>query len=186
MRGFLQRRLVQPLLQLLRLGITPEKIALSLAFGMVLGTFPVLGSTTILCTLAVFLFGLNFPAIQIVNYFVYPVQLALLVPLLRAGRILFRAAPLPFKLADILAMIRTSPGAAIRVLWIATLHAIVAWLIVAVPMILILNAVFRPAVRRLARGLSALRRPGAAPGRLSAPEDAARAIAITSEGSGKL
>jgi uncharacterized protein (DUF2062 family) len=184
MRGFLQRRLVQPLLQLLRMGITPEKIALSLAFGMVLGTFPVLGSTTILCTLAVFLFGLNCPAIQIVNYFVYPVQLALLVPLLRAGRILFRAAPLPFKLADILTMIRVSPGGAIRVLWIATLHAIVAWLIAAVPMILLLNAVLRPAVRRLARGLGALRRPGDAHS-VCAPEDAGRAIATTSEGSGK-
>jgi|HubBroStandDraft_1064217.scaffolds.fasta_scaffold181924_2 uncharacterized protein (DUF2062 family) len=185
MRGFLQRRLVQPLLQLLRMGITPEKIALSLAFGMVLGTFPVLGSTTILCTLAVFLFGLNFPAIQIVNYFVYPVQLALLVPLLRAGRILFRAAPLTFKLADILAMIRVSPGGAIRVLWIATLHAIVAWLIVAAPMILLLNAVLRPAVRRLASGLGALKRSGAAHG-ARAPEDAAGAIATTTEGSGKI
>src|SRR5580658_936648 len=185
MRGFLQRRLVQPLLQLLRMGITPEKIALSLAFGLVLGTFPVLGSTTILCTLAVFLLGLNFPAIQIVNYFVYPLQLALLVPLLRAGRILFRAAPLPFKLADILAMIRTSPGSAIRVLWIATLHAIVAWLIVAAPMILLLNAVLRPAVRRLASGLGALKRSGAAHG-ARAPEDAAGAIATTTEGSGKI
>jgi uncharacterized protein (DUF2062 family) len=185
MREFLQRRLVQPLLQLLRMGITPEKIALSLAFGLVLGTFPVLGSTTILCTLAVFLLGLNFPAIQIVNYFVYPLQLALLVPLLRAGRILFRAAPLPFKLADILAMIRTSPGSAIRVLWIATLHAIVTWLIAAVPMILLLNAMMRPAVRRLASGLGALKRAGAAHG-VSAPEDAAGAIATTTEGSGKI
>jgi uncharacterized protein (DUF2062 family) len=185
MREFLQRRLVQPLLQLLRMGITPEKIALSLAFGLVLGTFPVLGSTTILCTLAVFLFGLNFPAIQIVNYFVYPVQLALLVPLLRAGRILFRAAPLPFKLADILAMIRVSPGSAIRVLWIATLHAIVAWLIVALPMILLFNAALRPAVRRLASGLGAIKRASAAHG-VSAPEDSAGAIATTTEGSGKI
>jgi hypothetical protein len=133
----------------------------------------------------VFLFGLNFPAIQIVNYFVYPVQLALLVPLLRAGRILFRAAPLTFKLADILAMIRVSPGGAIRVLWIATLHAIVAWLIVAAPMILLLNAVLRPAVRRLASGLGALKRSGAAHG-ARAPEDAAGAIATTTEGSGKI
>jgi uncharacterized protein (DUF2062 family) len=184
MRKFLQRRLVQPLMQLLRMGITPEKIALSLAFGLVLGTFPVLGSTTILCTLAVFLFGLNFPAIQIVNYFVYPVQLALLVPLLRAGRILFRAAPLPFKLADILAMIRVSPTSAIRVLWGATLHAIVAWLIVAVPMILVLNAVLRPAVRQLSRGLGSLKRSGTSQD-VSASEDTSAAVAATFEGTGK-
>jgi hypothetical protein len=134
MRGFLQRRLVQPLLQLLRLGVTPEKIALSLAVGVVLGTFPVLGSTTILCTLAVFALGLNFASIQIVNYLVYPLQLALLVPLLRAGQILFRA------------------------LWTATLHAMVAWAILAIPMILLLNVILRPVIRRLSRGLGALKR----------------------------
>jgi uncharacterized protein (DUF2062 family) len=184
MRGFIQRRLVQPLLQLLRMGITPEKIALSLAFGMVLGTFPVLGSTTILCTLAVFLFGLNFPAIQIVNYFVYPLQLALLVPLLRAGRILFREPPLPFKLADILAMIRVSPSGAIRVLWIATLHAIVAWAIVAVPMILLLNAVLRPAMRRLGHGLGALKRSSAAHAAGGSAE-ATSSAATSLDGTGK-
>jgi uncharacterized protein (DUF2062 family) len=158
MHGFLQRRLVQPLLQLLRLGVTPEKIALSLAVGVVLGTFPVLGSTTILCTLAVFALGLNFASIQIVNYLVYPLQLALLVPLLRAGQILFRARTLPFKLADILAMIHESPGGAIRVLWTATLHAMVAWAILAIPMILLLNVILRPVIRRLSRGLGALKR----------------------------
>jgi hypothetical protein len=184
MRGFIQRRLVQPLLQLLRMGITPEKIALSLAFGMALGTFPVLGSTTILCTLAVFLFGLNFPAIQIVNYFVYPLQLALLVPLLRAGRILFREPPLPFKLADILAMIRVNPSSAIRVLWIATLHAIVAWAIVAVPMIFLLNAVLRPAMRRLGRGLGALKRSGAEHA-AGAPAPATSSAATSLDGTGK-
>jgi uncharacterized protein (DUF2062 family) len=184
MRGFFQRRLVQPLVKLLRMGITPEKIALSLAFGLVLGTFPVLGSTTLLCALAAFIFGLNFAAIQIVNYFVYPLQLALLVPLLRAGRILFREPPSPFKLAAILAMIRASPWGAIRVLWGATLHAIVAWTILAVPMILLLNAVLRPAVRRLAQGLGALRHSPSAHG-ADEPAGATAAAASSMEGTGK-
>jgi uncharacterized protein (DUF2062 family) len=44
--GFFYRHLVRPILDLLRQGVTPEKIALSLALGMALGVFPVLGSTT--------------------------------------------------------------------------------------------------------------------------------------------
>ena len=48
---FLRRRLVEPILELLRQGVTPEKIALSLAFGLGLGIFPVLGVSTMLCTL---------------------------------------------------------------------------------------------------------------------------------------
>jgi len=38
-RGFLHRRFIAPIVALLTQGITPEKIALSLAFGIVLGIF---------------------------------------------------------------------------------------------------------------------------------------------------
>jgi uncharacterized protein (DUF2062 family) len=63
--SFLYRRLVRPILELLRQGVTPGKIALSLALGVVLGVFPVLGSTTALCTLAAITLRLNLPAIQL-------------------------------------------------------------------------------------------------------------------------
>jgi uncharacterized protein (DUF2062 family) len=42
--GFLYRKLVRPLVDLLRQGVSPEKIALSVALGVTLGVFPVLGS----------------------------------------------------------------------------------------------------------------------------------------------
>ena len=91
--SFFHRKLVLPVINLLRQGITPEKIALSLAIGICLGVFPLLGSTTILCTLAAILFRLNLPAIQLVNYFVYPLQLALLIPFIRLGEALLGAQP---------------------------------------------------------------------------------------------
>lgn len=47
--GFFYRRLIRPILDLLRQGVTPEKIALSIALGGALGVFPALGSTTALC-----------------------------------------------------------------------------------------------------------------------------------------
>ncbi len=67
-RGFFHRRVVAPIVALLTQEITPEKLALSLAFGIVLGIFPVLGSTTVLCAAAALVFGLNLPAIQLVNW----------------------------------------------------------------------------------------------------------------------
>ena len=69
-----------PIVMLLKQGTAPEKIALSLSMGFVLGIFPVIGSTTLLCAAAAFMFKLNLPAIQLVNYFVYPLQLGLLLP----------------------------------------------------------------------------------------------------------
>ena len=91
--GFLHRRILTPILDLLRQGITPEKIALSIALGITLGVTPVLGSTSILCFLAAVVFRLNVPAIQLVNYFVYPLQFALLIPFIRMGEWIFAARP---------------------------------------------------------------------------------------------
>ena len=68
MRQKIFRRVVDPLLSLLRQGLSPERLALSVAVGIALGVLPVLGTTTLLCTLAAILFRLNVPAMQLVNY----------------------------------------------------------------------------------------------------------------------
>ncbi len=149
-RGFLHRRFVAPIAALLTQGITPEKIALSLASGIVLGTFPVLGSTTILCAGAALVFGLNLPAIQLVNYLIYPMQLFLLVPFIRMGEKLFRAAPLQLSLTQILAMVRADPLHAISTLWLTELHAMSAWLLIAIPTICLLYALLSRTLRRIA------------------------------------
>ncbi|HDP80068.1 MAG TPA: DUF2062 domain-containing protein, partial [Spirochaetes bacterium] len=93
-------------MDLLRQGITPEKLSLSLAFGIILGIFPVIGSTTILCAAAAVLFRLNLPAIQLVNYLVYPLQITFLIPFLRAGDRLFGYEPLPLDAALLVGMFK--------------------------------------------------------------------------------
>ena len=130
-KGFFYRRLVRPILDLLRQGVTPEKMALSLALGGALGVFPALGCTTLLCLIAAIVLRLNLPAIQIVNYFVYPIQIALLVPFFRLGEKLFRATHLPVSVAQIHGMIHANARAATKLLWTTTWHAIVAWGLIA-------------------------------------------------------
>lgn len=153
--GFLQRRLVRPILDLLRQGVTPEKIALSVALGVALGVFPVLGSTTALCALAALVLRLNLPAIQIVNYFVYPLQIALLVPFFRLGERLFRAPHLPLSVPQIYAMIHANMWNAIRSLWTTTWHAILVWWMFAPVFVAIAYAILAPALRRVLRRQSA-------------------------------
>lgn len=149
-RGFFHRRFVAPIAALLTQGITPEKIALSLAFGIVLGTFPVLGSTTVLCAAAALVFGLNLPAIQLVNYLIYPMQLFLLVPFIRMGEKLFRAAPVPLSLAQILTMVRAGLTHAVSTLWLAEVHAVFAWLLIGPVAICLLYFLLSRALRRVA------------------------------------
>ncbi len=150
MNQFLHRRLVTPVVTLLTQGITPEKIALSLAVGLVLGVFPILGSTTLLCALAAVVFKLNLPAIQLVNYLVYPLQFVFLVPLIRIGEALYRAAPLQMTLAQMLAMARADLPHAISVLWLAGVHAMSAWFLIGPPLIFLFYVLLARALRRFA------------------------------------
>ena len=148
--GFFHRRFVAPIVALLTQGITPEKVALSLAFGIVLGIFPVLGSTTVLCAAAALIFELNLPAIQLVNYLIYPMQLFLLVPFIRMGEKLFRTAPLQFSLAQILTMVRADLPHAVSTLWLVEVHAIFAWLLMGPPTIFLLYTLLSRVLRQVA------------------------------------
>ena len=147
--GYFKRRLVRPILDLLRQGVTPEKIALSVALGAALGVFPALGCTTLLCTIVAIVLRLNLPAIQIVNYFVYPIQIALLVPFFRLGEKLFRAAPLPVSIAQIQGMFHANAWAAVRFLWTTTWHAIVAWGLIAPVLVGLTYFILTPVLRRV-------------------------------------
>ena len=61
-----------------------ESVALIVAVGLVLGTFPVYGCPTILCAAAAFALRLNPTVLQLVNQIATPAQLALL-PFVRSG-----------------------------------------------------------------------------------------------------
>jgi uncharacterized protein (DUF2062 family) len=149
--GFLKRRLVRPILELLRQGVTPEKIALSLALGAALGVFPALGWTTTLCAIAAIILRLNVPAIQIVNYLVYPAQIALLVPFFRWGEKLFRAPHFPISVPQIYGLFHAGAWIAIKLLWTTVWHAIVVWGMIAPVFVGLVYAILMPLLRRAMR-----------------------------------
>jgi uncharacterized protein (DUF2062 family) len=141
-KGFFYKKAVEPLIALIKQGISPEKISLGMACGIVLGVFPVLGSTTILCGLAAIIFRLNLPAIQLVNYMVYPLQLLLLIPFFHLGDLLFQVEPLPLSAQEFITLLRSDLWGTIRAYWNTTLHATLAWLLVSLPTFLILHFIF--------------------------------------------
>jgi len=116
-------------------GLSPATIALILAIGLVLGVFPVYGCPTVLCMGAALVLRLNLPAVQIINQLVFPLQLALLVPLSRLGaRILHGCLWLPA---------RWSIAATVR-------DAVVGWLCLCVPLGIVLYFILAFALRRSA------------------------------------
>lgn len=119
-------RIVRKILDLFRQGITPSELALAVTIGLALGTVPVLGSTTLLCTLAAAALRLNLPAIQLVNAVTYPLQLALLIPFLQLGSRIF-GVEFDWGFEQVATLVATEPWRAIQELWIATMHGLVAW-----------------------------------------------------------
>jgi uncharacterized protein (DUF2062 family) len=143
-----QRKIIEPIVGLLKQGITPEKIALSIAVGVALGVFPVLGSTTALCAAAAVLLRLNLPAIQLVNWLVYPLQIVLLLPFIRLGETIYRAPPLPLNTTQLLALVRAGAWVATKQLWRSGVHAITAWTLVAPLGALLIYVILAPLLRR--------------------------------------
>ncbi|MGC2230645.1 MAG: DUF2062 domain-containing protein [Candidatus Acidiferrum sp.] len=141
-----------PIHDLLRQGVTPEKLALSLALGAALGVFPVLGTTTALCAVAALLLRLNLPAIQIVNFVVSPAQLALIIPFFRLGEKLFGAPQLPLSPPQILEVLRTHPWTATHFFWTTVWHAAIAWCMAAPFLIALLYVILLPILRVAAGG----------------------------------
>ena len=126
--GILRRRVLTPILALLSQGVGPGPIAMSVAIGLVVGVFPVLGTTTVLCTLAAVALRLNLIAVHAVHYAATPLQLLLIIPFVRVGEHLLGANAQPLSLGEGLALIERGAIPAIVALWDAILHAIVGWL----------------------------------------------------------
>jgi uncharacterized protein (DUF2062 family) len=154
MKNLLRRTLVDPIVSLLSQGITPRHIALSLAFGIVLGIFPVLGTTTVLCTVAALAWRLNMVAIHTVHFAIMPVQLLLIIPFVRLGEHIVKAPPQPLSMDAGMALIAASVMHAIVVLWDAIVHAMLGWLAIGPIAIYLLYRVLRPLLERAALTMS--------------------------------
>ena len=145
--GWARARIRDPILGLLRHGLSPEGLAWSLAVGLALGVIPLLGTSTVLCVGVAWAFRLNQPAMQLANYLAYPLQFLLLFPLIRMGEGLFGVHHETISLAHIQAALRADAWGAIRMFWTSLWHASMVWLLVVpVPMALLawgLTPVFR-------------------------------------------
>lgn len=143
------RRIALPVLALLRRGASPQKLAWSLAAGILIGINPILGSTTVLCLALAFLFRLNIVASQLTNHLAYPLQLLLVIPFIRLGSRLFHTAPMPLSASQLLHDARESPLALIRQLWLWESHALILWAILAAVLTPVIALTLTPILRRL-------------------------------------
>ncbi len=148
--SFWQRRLVGPLRGQLTQGVTPDKLALTLAVGTACSLLPFLGGTTLLNLGVGLALRLNQPILQTVNYLLSAVQLALILVYVRIGELIWRAPAMPLSIPQLLAAFRADPGEFFRRFGWTGVHAATAWL-VSVPIIVVaIYFPLRPIMRRFA------------------------------------
>ena len=130
-RNTLRCRLLRPLLRLLRNGITPKRLAWSLAIAIVVGVNPFLGITTITMIFLAWALRLNHVAAQIGVHIVSPLQWLLFLPFIHAGIVLFHSHRLPMTRRAILHLSHRHPLQLIHLLWQWEWHALVIWAVFA-------------------------------------------------------
>jgi uncharacterized protein (DUF2062 family) len=131
----------------LRQGVSPRRLALSLALGCAVGCLPVIGIPTFLCAALALALGLNLPAIQAANYLVMPLQFLLIVPFVRLGEWLFPFGRHPGQPA--VALHSLSPLHLIAQLGWLAFQALFAWLLIAGPVVVLLTFTLTPLLRRI-------------------------------------
>jgi hypothetical protein len=145
-----RRWLVQPVVNQLTRGIAPEKLAWTIALAVVLGIFPIMGSTTLVCFLAGWALRLNQPILHSFSSLVFPLHLGLILVFIRLGQKLYGVAPIPFAIPELLARFHADPLQFARDFGMAAWHGVSAWLLVAPPLALAIKAATLPLLRRAA------------------------------------
>jgi uncharacterized protein (DUF2062 family) len=131
------------------MGASPERLAWSLAAGLLIGINPILGSTTILCLALAFVLRLNIAASQLGNHIVYPFQLILIIPFINAASRIIHTAPMPLSANELLHAAREHPLSLTRQLWLWEWHAFVLWAIIAAAAVPLIALALTPLLRKL-------------------------------------
>lgn len=127
-QSFWRRRILGPLVAQLTLGVTPNRLATTLAVATTTAIFPLLGATTAVTLGAGLALRLNQVVMHTVNQLLAPVQLVLILVYVRAGEWIWRVPADHFSVVDVVRTFHQSDWSHFlqRFGW-AGVHAVTAW-----------------------------------------------------------
>lgn len=149
-----RRWVVNPVIAQLTQGITPGKIAQAIAFGVTIGVFPLLGTTTLLSLAIGIPMKLNQPVLQVFRELSYPLQLATVLLFMRAGESLFGAEHVPLSIPVLMERFFADPGQFLADFGMIGLYAVVVWLLIAPLLLGIIYFISRPIIEHLSQRLT--------------------------------
>lgn len=149
-----RRWVVRPVVQQLTQGTSPQKIAQALAYGLTLGIFPIIGSTTLLALLVGIPLRLNQPVLQAFKTLATPLQWALVLGFYRLGETLYGVPHVPLSIPRMMERFFAEPGPFFRDYGMTALYGITVWLLMAPVLLLVLYAISRPLIEGMAAQLT--------------------------------
>lgn len=115
---------------LLTQGLTKRQVTLALVVGISIGCMPLVWGTSILCVVAAYLLRLNQVLVQLANYLVYPLQILLFIPFLKAGGWLFvTSSASNLQLSSAFSLLKSSPLEFFHQFWLLNAQGLVVWLL---------------------------------------------------------
>ena len=149
---FWRRRILHPLVALLTQGVTPDKLASTLAVGAACSLFPFLGTTSVLNLGVGLWLRMNQPLLQTLNQVLGPVQLAMILVHVRIGEVVWRASDAErFGVVEMVRAFSELPfGEFLQRFGRAGVHAFTGWVLTAPVLAATLYLLARPVLRRLA------------------------------------
>lgn len=148
-KSWWRRRLVAPVVAQLMVGISPERIAWAISLGVVLGIFPIIGTTTLVCLAAGWLLRLNQPVLHVFSNLVYPLHLVLILVFIRLGERMHGAPRMSFSIPQLLGKFRDDPLQFAGDFGISAWHGVSAWLLVAPVAAVLVKFAVTPVLKRL-------------------------------------
>lgn len=111
----------------LTMGATPEKLSQSFVWGVLIGVFPLVGTTTAISGMAAWKFKLNHVVIQTANYLVYPIHLLMIPVYIKIVDFFFDVGYVPLRPDIIISQFQAGPADFMRQYSLIGLYAVLLW-----------------------------------------------------------
>jgi uncharacterized protein (DUF2062 family) len=123
-------------------GLSSEKLALSFTIGIIGGSFPVIGLTSIVSLLLLMSLKQNFTIVQAMSWIVAPLQLVMIIPFMRFGAIILFKNNLSINLNFIIKAFDPGIWEGLKTIGMIHLYGVLGWVITAIPSGIILYFIF--------------------------------------------
>ncbi|MDP4625374.1 MAG: DUF2062 domain-containing protein [Akkermansiaceae bacterium] len=151
----IRRWIINPIVNQLKQGTSPERLSWSVSIGITLGIFPIMGSTSLMCFLFGWLLKLNQPVLHLFKTLTYPLHLPLILVFIRLGQKMNGVPLLTLSIPEMLSQFKDDPTQFARDFGIAALHGIEAWAICSIVLIPAAYFVALPLLKKLLPGKQA-------------------------------